>query len=241
VRGLRRSLSVGFAAEEDEADPGAEEHAGERADTDSHENGRGVATAASVTSSATRPAQTPANTGMQMSIAMTMYRTSRSSSSRSPPAWCPTGARVAPGVGIGCTAISASLPRLLLARPPRASSFYVIVVHIVPNTTLWMIAGAKVDSARYLDELRDHFEATTLAPLRRADPFLAFHLDIGDPARELAAVARRCDAELIAVGASGHTALHDVVFGGMERRLAHLTDVPVVAIPRRARSLRLVD
>jgi hypothetical protein len=35
--------------------------------------------------------------------------------------------------------------------------------------------------------------------------------------------------------------MYDVVFGGLERRLVHVTDVPVVAIPRRARSLHLVD
>jgi nucleotide-binding universal stress UspA family protein len=117
---------------------------------------------------------------------------------------------------------------------------HIIAVHIVPSATLWMIAGAQVDSTKYLDELRDHLEATTLVPLRRADPFLAFHLDIGDPVHELAVIARRCDADLIAIGASSHTALHDVVFGGMERRLVHTTDVPVVAVPRRARSLRLL-
>jgi nucleotide-binding universal stress UspA family protein len=103
-----------------------------------------------------------------------------------------------------------------------------------------MIAGAQVDSAKYLDELRDHLEATTLVPLRRADPFLAFHVDIGEPAHELAVIARRCAADLIAIGASTHTALHDVVFGGMERRLVHTTDIPVVTVPHRARSLRLL-
>src|SRR5690348_4851546 len=91
---------------------------------------------------------------------------------------------------------------------------HLIAAHIVPKATVWMIAGAQVDSARYLDELREHLEATTLVPLRRVDPYLAFHIDIGDPAHELAVVARRCDADLIAVGASSHTALHDVVFGG---------------------------
>jgi len=118
---------------------------------------------------------------------------------------------------------------------------HIIAVHIVPSATLWMIAGAQVDSAKYLEELREHLEATTLSPLRRADPFLAFHVDIGDPAHELAVIAHRCDADLIAIGASSHTALHDVVFGGMERRLVHTTEVPVVAVPRRTRSLRVVD
>jgi nucleotide-binding universal stress UspA family protein len=117
---------------------------------------------------------------------------------------------------------------------------HVIAVHVVARATLWMIAGAQVDSSKYLEELRDHFEATALTPLRRADPFLAFHLDIGDPAHELAVIARRCDADLVAIGASSHSALHDVVFGGMERRLVHTIEIPVVAIPRRARSLRLV-
>ena len=118
---------------------------------------------------------------------------------------------------------------------------HIIAVHIVPRATTWMIAGAQVDSAKYLEELREHLDTTTLAPLRRADPDLALHVDIGDPAHELAVIARRCDADLIAIGASSHTALHDVVFGGMERRLVHTTEVPVVAVPRRKRSLRVVD
>jgi len=117
---------------------------------------------------------------------------------------------------------------------------HIIAVHVVPRPTLWMIAGAQVDSARYLEELRAHLEATTLVPLRRADPFLAFHLAVGDPAHELSVIADRCDADLIAVGVSSHTAVHDVMFGGMERRLVHVTDVPVVSVPRRARSLRLL-
>jgi nucleotide-binding universal stress UspA family protein len=117
---------------------------------------------------------------------------------------------------------------------------HIIAVHIVPRATLWMIAGAQVDSAKYLDELRDHLEATTLVPLRRADPFLAFHVDIGDPAHELAVIARRCEADLVAIGASTHTALHDVVFGGMERRLVHATEIPVVTVPHRTPSLRLL-
>jgi nucleotide-binding universal stress UspA family protein len=68
-----------------------------------------------------------------------------------------------------------------------------------------------------------------------------FAVDIGDPAHEVAVIARRCDADLIAIGGSSRSALHDVVFGGMERRLVHATEVPAVAVPRRTRSLRVVD
>jgi nucleotide-binding universal stress UspA family protein len=118
---------------------------------------------------------------------------------------------------------------------------HIIAVHVVPRPTLWMIAGAQVDSATYVAELREHFEATTLVALRRADPSLVFHLAIGDPAHELARIAWRCDADLVAVGASSHTQMHDVVFGGLERRLVHVTEIPVVAIPRRVRSVHLVD
>jgi nucleotide-binding universal stress UspA family protein len=117
---------------------------------------------------------------------------------------------------------------------------HVVAAHFVPRTTVWMIAGAQMDSSPYLGELRDHFETGAVARLRRLAPSVHLHVDLGDPAHELAALAHTTDAGMIAIGAPDHSALHDAVFGSVAYRLMHLTDVPVVAVPRPARTLTVL-
>ena len=116
----------------------------------------------------------------------------------------------------------------------------IIAAHFVPSATVWMVAGAQVDSAAYLEELRDYFERDVVGPLRVRDPLLHVHIHIGDPAHELAALARHSKADLIALGARDHTVLHDVVFGNIERRLMHLSEIPVLTVPYRAPALHVV-
>jgi nucleotide-binding universal stress UspA family protein len=117
---------------------------------------------------------------------------------------------------------------------------HIIAAHFVPRATLWMIAGAQVDSAPYLSELHDHFEAGVVSRLRGHVPSVHLHVALGDPAHSLAALAHSSDAQLIAISAPVHSALHDAVFGSVAYRLIHLTRVPVVAVPRPARSFTLV-
>ncbi len=117
---------------------------------------------------------------------------------------------------------------------------HVIAAHFVPRTVLWMIAGAQVDSAKYLHELREHFDRDVLASIRSRLGTVHLHVHIGDPAHELATLARRSAADLIAVGATDHGAMHDLVFGSLERRLVHEASVPVLSIPCRTRHLRPV-
>jgi nucleotide-binding universal stress UspA family protein len=117
---------------------------------------------------------------------------------------------------------------------------HVVAAHFVPRTTLWVIAGAQLDSAPYLDEIRAHFETGPVARLRRVAPSVHLHVDLGDPAHELAALARTSDAGMIAIGTPDHSALHDAVFGSVAYRLMHLTDVPVVAVPRPVRALTVL-
>jgi nucleotide-binding universal stress UspA family protein len=117
---------------------------------------------------------------------------------------------------------------------------HVVAAHFVPRTTLWMIAGAQLDSSPYFDELREHFETGAVGRLRRLAPSVHLHVDLGDAAHELAALAHTSDAGLIAIGAPDHSALHDAVFGSVAYRLMHLTDVPVVAVPRPARTLTVL-
>ena len=80
---------------------------------------------------------------------------------------------------------------------------HVIAAHFVPRSVLWMIAGAEIDSANYLDELRAHFDGDVLAPLRARIGNAHLHIQIGEPAHELDALARRSAADLIAIGAPG--------------------------------------
>jgi len=108
---------------------------------------------------------------------------------------------------------------------------HLIAAHFIPMPTAWMVAGAQVDSAQYIDELQYHFDTSVLDLLREVDPCLYFHIDFGDPARELASLAVRTEADLIAIGAREHSRLHDVVFGSVERQLVRLTSIPVLAVP----------
>ena len=105
---------------------------------------------------------------------------------------------------------------------------HVIAAHFVSRAVLWMIAGAQIDSTNYLQERRDHFDGELLAPLRARIGAAHVHVQIGDPAHELAALARRSAADLIAIGAPVHTAVHDIVFGSLERRLVHESERPAV-------------
>jgi nucleotide-binding universal stress UspA family protein len=116
----------------------------------------------------------------------------------------------------------------------------VIPAHFVPSATVWMVAGAQVDCTAYLEELRGYFERDVLRPLQDRDPLLHMHIHIGDPAHELATLALHSDADLIAIGARDHSMLHDVVFGNLERQLMHRSDIPVLTVPCRARTLHVV-
>ena len=111
---------------------------------------------------------------------------------------------------------------------------HVIAAHFVPSATVWMVAGAQVNAGAYVEELREHFEHDVLAPLRERDPMLHLHINVGDPARELASLAEGSAADVIAIGSRDHTVLHDVVFGNMERHLAHLSEIPILTVPYRA-------
>jgi nucleotide-binding universal stress UspA family protein len=116
----------------------------------------------------------------------------------------------------------------------------VIAAHFVSRASVWMIAGVQIDSAAYLDGLRAHFEEGVLRRLRTRIGRVQLHVAVGEPAHELAALAGRVDADLIAIGAPEHNAVHDVVFGSFERRLVHCAEVPVVTIPCGSRTLRPV-
>jgi len=85
-----------------------------------------------------------------------------------------------------------------------------------------------------LREVKDAFELDWCAPLRKAGvPYRAEVVE-GDPARGLADMARKFNADLIVVGAQGHGSFTDRVLGSVTYRLAHHADRPVVIVPRAA-------
>ncbi len=116
----------------------------------------------------------------------------------------------------------------------------VSAAHFVPRASLWMIAGAQIDAAHYLQELRTDLESGVLRRLQSRLGPVHLYLEAGDPAHELADLAARTGAGLIVIGSPDHTAVHDVVFGNFERRLVHHAGVPVVTIPCGTRTLRPV-
>lgn len=108
----------------------------------------------------------------------------------------------------------------------------VVAIHAIPRPTLWLIAGAQANSKSYSEELRTFLEHEVLRPFgRERAPHL--HIRTGEPARELADAARQFDAQLIAIGGRHHSAMHDAVFGNVERELVRITSVPIVTVPYR--------
>jgi nucleotide-binding universal stress UspA family protein len=121
------------------------------------------------------------------------------------------------------------------------SAVQIIAAHYVPRASLWMVAGAQLDTTTYLAELREHLE-TELTSLRSRGHSVHLHVQAGDPAHELAALARQSEADLIVIGAPGHSIVHDVVFGNVnvEHRLTRDAGVPVLTVPCGSRHLDVV-
>ena len=53
----------------------------------------------------------------------------------------------------------------------------------------------------------------------------------GTPAKQLAELAERIDADLIVLGSRGHAPLAGVVLGSVTQQLLHATGRPVLALP----------
>jgi nucleotide-binding universal stress UspA family protein len=53
----------------------------------------------------------------------------------------------------------------------------------------------------------------------------------GQPAKQLAKLADRIDADLIVLGSRGHAPLAGVMLGSVTQQLLHATDRPVLALP----------
>jgi nucleotide-binding universal stress UspA family protein len=61
---------------------------------------------------------------------------------------------------------------------------------------------------------------------------------LGGPAHEIANAADEANADLIVVGTRGHSAIANVLLGGVTQRLLHIAHCPVLAVPPAAGSHR---
>jgi len=108
---------------------------------------------------------------------------------------------------------------------------HVVIVHVVPQATLWIVSSVQANSTEYVHTLHKRFESTVVSRLRRQGISCEVRIERGDPVSRLIAVAHRLDAELIVVGSSEHNTLHDTILGNAVRKLEHLTDIPVLVVP----------
>lgn len=107
----------------------------------------------------------------------------------------------------------------------------VIVVHVIPRTTLWLVSSVQADSDRYVARVRDRFERDVVPQLRARGISVTLRVARGDAASTLAAIADKTSSDLIVIGGPDHHALHDAV-SSIARRLEHSSDVPIVLVPQ---------
>ncbi len=106
----------------------------------------------------------------------------------------------------------------------------VVVAHVIPRTTLWLVSSVQADSDAYVAKVRAHFARTVIPNLRERGITVTLRVTRGDPAHELAAMARQVHSDLIVIGGPDHHALHDAV-SSIARRLEHGSDIPIVVVP----------
>jgi nucleotide-binding universal stress UspA family protein len=106
----------------------------------------------------------------------------------------------------------------------------VAAVHVVPRTELWGIAALQIDGDSVLETRRSLLQGQWTAPLRSAGLRVSTQLMRGDPAAQLCARAEALDADLLIIGATCHTALHDLL-GGTAHKIANHARTAVVLVP----------
>lgn len=77
----------------------------------------------------------------------------------------------------------------------------------------------------YLDRRRDELARDGFA--------VETHLECGDPATQILALAKRINPDLIAMATHGHGFVKDVVLGSVAEAVRHRTDVPVLLLRAR--------
>lgn len=118
-----------------------------------------------------------------------------------------------------------------VARQPAEPATAVTVVHVVHRSEVWALASVMIDSSRYLHSVRRRFERCAIEPLHERGVHASLTMRLGDPAHELASVARAIGADEIVVGAGAHVRRHHLIGGDVPHRLEHLVAIPVTVVP----------
>ncbi len=113
-----------------------------------------------------------------------------------------------------------------------AASAEIELLHVIAPMTAVTLAEAF--SAHSLD---DRFPPQAAQALEPAAALLAgaglrytLHCRFGDPAAEIAALARASGCGAIVMGTRGHGALASLVIGSVATRVVHLVEVPVTLV-----------
>ncbi len=118
-----------------------------------------------------------------------------------------------------------------ISRFAAGTAVQVIVVYVVPRTTLWVISSLQADSESYVGRMRARINETVIRQLRDRGIAAVLRVLRGEPAHELAGSARQSRADLIVIGGPDHSALHDALGGGTTRKLELCSPVPIVVVP----------
>jgi len=110
------------------------------------------------------------------------------------------------------------------------------VVHVICRTELWGMAALQLDGGSLVRARRSPLRGPWTEPLRAAGLKVSTRLARGDPAVELCSCAEALHASLLVIGATHHTALHDLL-GGTAHKVANHSSTPVVLVPA-ARTVR---
>jgi len=110
---------------------------------------------------------------------------------------------------------------------------------VAPEAELVFVHVAESAASRWLGEQsldRESREDTALlerlaGEFRERGVRARIRLGHGDPAREIARIAREERADLVITGSHGHRGLSDVVFGATVSRVRHLVDCEILTVP----------
>lgn len=107
----------------------------------------------------------------------------------------------------------------------------VVVVHVVSAVGEWELAAAQIDPDPVRHGLEQRLDREWCAPLREAGVPYHAAVAVGAVAEQLITVARRWNAELIAIGMSTRGSLGELVSRSTIRALRGHVVRPVVTVP----------
>jgi manganese transport protein len=109
----------------------------------------------------------------------------------------------------------------------------VLLLHVVESTGARLLGEELSDSEARADQQRLELYVSELAEL---GVDAEYDLGFGEPAEQLALLARQHKPNLIIIGGHGHRGVGDIVHGTTVEALRHRIDVPLLVVPVAAQS-----